>query len=222
MKSIDQYLFPRLRGFSAKVQHYAQSSKPSLSMPKMHVFAPLAVSLGLFTVSAIPAHAGNPLPTNVVVTAYPANAPVGTPITLVANVYFDNSAAMLNSSVVDFCDDAAASCNGSARLAETEITNNQSGTSANAVLRLGIGSHQILVVYRGTTADQQSANVITVNVTGKQATSTTIAATGTPGNYELNSTVTAVGRNAAKVRQLCVEFFGRVHGNGQPLTPLHS
>lgn len=123
--------------------------------------------------------------------------PVGTPVELIATVVYNNGDSILNSGVVDFCDETAASFTGSGLLAESEITNNPvDGTNAFAILNLGIGNHPILVIYRGTNGYQQSANTITVSVTGKQSTSSKIAAMGAAGDYTLNGTVTATGRKA--------------------------
>ena len=192
-------LLHRRLGFSANIQPLAKpptTSPVRFSMRSLKVLA-FSLSLGLLAVNATPAHAGNPVPTQVVLVAAQSTVPVGTPVELIATVVYNNGDSILNSGVVDFCDETAASCTGSGLLAESEITNNPvDGTNAFAILNLGIGNHPILVIYRGTNGYQQSANTITVSVTGKQSTSSKIAAMGAAGDYTLNGTVTATGRKA--------------------------
>jgi len=123
------------------------------------------------------------------------SVPVGTPVTLSANVTANGSS--LHDGIVFFCKADAAHCEDSSLLGSAPL---QSGGSAKLLLRMGVGPHNIRAAFQGTpnsatprmasTSDPQ-----TLTVTGKVDTITTSTTTEfANGVYKLTSRVLAFGR----------------------------
>ena len=88
---------------------------------------------------------------------------------------------------VDFCDATAAHCTDIHRLGTAQLTG--AGTAALKFVP-GIGSHSYQAVFEGTTSDAaSSSSPSALAVTGKYPTTTTIAQSGSAGNYTLTATV---------------------------------
>ena len=112
----------------------------------------------------------------------------GTVVTLTATVTSGSTALTLGK--VNFCDASATYCTDIHVLGSAQLT-----SAGTAVLRLrpGIGSHSYKAVFAGTNADaSSSSSASALAVTGKHATTTTIAQSGIPGDYTLTATVTGI------------------------------
>ena len=92
---------------------------------------------------------------------------------------------------VYLCDASATYCDFAHKIAMTQLNN-----SGNAVFRFvpGIGQHTYKAVFAGTTANVTSSSTsVPLAVTGSLPTTTTLAQSGTTGNYTLTATVTGQG-----------------------------
>ena len=112
----------------------------------------------------------------------------GTAVSLTATV--KAGATLVPAGSVYFCDASAAHCTDIHRIGTGQL-----GTSGTAVLKLvpGPGLHSYKAEFAGTAADAPSnsaASSLTVNAA---PTITTIAQSGSAGNYTLKATVTAKG-----------------------------
>ena len=108
----------------------------------------------------------------------------GSPVTLTATATSGNSP--VSPGLVTFCNALAQHCEGSAVLGTAQLTPN--GT-ATIKLMLSIGTHSI----KATLPGGVSSTVQPLTVTGLNPTTTSIAATGNPGNYTLTATVVGHG-----------------------------
>ncbi len=118
----------------------------------------------------------------------------GTPVTLSATVLVGSTPA--TSGTVLFCDATAARCEDTAIFGTAQLKPN--GTAA-LKLTLGVGQYSIDAVFQSTNPDQRSvssAQSLTVAGNGSYASTTTIVASGSAGNYTLAGTVTAFGKSA--------------------------
>ena len=109
----------------------------------------------------------------------------GTPVTLTASVTVNGAA--VTPGVVTFCDATTQRCEDSALVGSAQLT-----AAGKAVLRFvpGIGAHIYRAVFPGKGGYLTSASAVQpLTVTGLYPTATTIAATGTQGNYTLTGTV---------------------------------
>ncbi len=116
--------------------------------------------------------------------------PSGTAVTLTATVTTADGAPV-TSGLVIFCDAAVPRCEDSAVLGTAQLT-----VSGTAKLNFvpGIGSHSYKALFTGTNNDVTSTSAAqTLTVTGLYPTATTIASSGTPGNYTLTGTVVGTG-----------------------------
>jgi Bacterial Ig-like domain (group 3)/FG-GAP-like repeat/MBG domain (YGX type) len=96
---------------------------------------------------------------------------------------------------VNFCDASAPYCTDVHRLGTAQLT-----STGVAVLRLtpGIGAHHYQAVFAGTGTSGSSASAVSsLTVTGTFPTTTTISASGSPGNYSLTATVAGMSASAA-------------------------
>jgi hypothetical protein len=122
--------------------------------------------------------------------------PSGIVITLTATVQAGTSA--LTQGQVNFCDASAAFCTDIHLLGTAQLT---SAGTAIMKFRPGLGSHSYKAVFPGTNGDSGSssgASVLAVTGTPYPLGSlTTIAETGSWGNYALTATVTEYGGTAA-------------------------
>jgi len=97
---------------------------------------------------------------------------------------------------VNFCNANAAQCIGEAIFGSAQLT---AGGTASTNLILAAGTYSIKAVFTGTSGYQSSESgvqVITVDGGSGYATTTLIAASGSPNNYTLTGTVEAFGKPA--------------------------
>jgi hypothetical protein len=109
----------------------------------------------------------------------------GSVVALTASVKAGTSA--LTTGQVNFCDASASYCTDIHLLGTAQLT-----SAGTAVLRFrpGIGGHSYKAVFLGTNSDApSSSSASALTVTGKNPTITTIARSGSPGNYTLRATV---------------------------------
>jgi Bacterial Ig-like domain (group 3)/FG-GAP-like repeat len=113
--------------------------------------------------------------------------PAGTVVTLTATVVAGTSP--IAPGQVRFCDALAAHCEDSALLATAQLT---SAGTATYKFRPGIGSHSYKAVFVGTSSYTKSSSPtldLMVTPMGSYPTTTTIASSGSVGNYNLTATV---------------------------------
>src|SRR5260221_4911715 len=118
----------------------------------------------------------------------------GATITLTGTVV--HGSTPLSPGVVNFCNANAAQCIGEAIFGSAQLT---AGGTASTNLILAAGTYSIKAVFTGTSGYQSSESgvqVITVDGGSGYATTTLIAASGSPNNYTLTGTVEAFGKPA--------------------------
>jgi FG-GAP-like repeat/Bacterial Ig-like domain (group 3)/Abnormal spindle-like microcephaly-assoc'd, ASPM-SPD-2-Hydin len=134
----------------------------------------------------------------------------GSLVTLTATVEAGTTA--VKQGQVNFCDATAAYCTDIHILATAQLTS--SGT-ATYKFRPGIGSHSYKAVFVGTSSYASStssvASLTVTGTTGPFATATSIAETGSWGDYTLNGTVTEAGGTVAPTG--AVSFLDASNGN---------
>jgi hypothetical protein len=116
---------------------------------------------------------------------------MGTPVTLTATALA--GATPVTSGQVLFCDASATNCNGPGLFGSAQLT---SGGTASLNMKFGAGAYSIAASFTGANSDQPSvsaAQALTVTGNAGYASTTTIAASGSTGNYTLTSTVTGFG-----------------------------
>jgi len=119
--------------------------------------------------------------------------PAQTVVTLTATVTAGSTP--IHQGQVTFCDATAMHCVGVPVVGTAQLT-----SSGTAVLRFipGIGSHSYSAVFAGTTAFAPSTSTaLTVTVSSLHPTTTSIASSGSSGNYTLTATVVGTGYAAA-------------------------
>jgi len=112
----------------------------------------------------------------------------GTLVTLTAAVGGGSTA---QAGQVNFCDATAAYCDALHLAGSAQLT-----SAGTATLRFipGMGSHSYKAVFGGTNSDGGSSSTASnLTVTASQASTTTIAQSGNPGDYTLTATVTGQG-----------------------------
>jgi hypothetical protein len=117
----------------------------------------------------------------------------GSVVTLSASVMAGTTA--VTTGQVNFCDSSATYCTDIHLLGTAQLTS--AGTAAMR-FRPAIGSHSYHAIFVGTTTatKTQTASIsssVALTVTGALPTTTTIAATGSVGNYSLKATVSGPG-----------------------------
>ena len=148
--------------------------------------APLTVSVGSST--APPASTA----TTIAITS--SGSPVtsvasGALVTLTAQAM--NGSTPLTTGQVNFCDAAAPSCDALHRVGIAQLTS--SGTATFSLIP-GPGAHNYQAAFVGTSGvAPSSSEPSSLAVTSSIATTTTIAQSGSAGNYTLTSTVTGKG-----------------------------
>ena len=128
--------------------------------------------------------ASTPATTTTTLALSAAQVAPGTPVSLTASVA---AAGPVTVGQVNFCDAAATYCTDIHLLGTAQLT-----SAGTAVLRFfpGIGSHSYKAVFSGTNSAATSASGESLlTVTGMSATTTTIAQSGSAGNYTLTATV---------------------------------
>ena len=131
----------------------------------------------------------------------------GSVVTLTARVNAGTTAVTVGQ--VNFCDAAATYCSDIHLLGTAQLT-----SAGTAVLKFipGIGSHSYKAVFVGTTSNAESASIgSALIVTGKYATMTGIAQSGSGGDYSLMATVTGAG--AVTPPTGMVSFLDASNGN---------
>ena len=130
-----------------------------------------------------------------------ASVSAGAPVTLTATVTKTVSVGPVTSPVTSgeiiFCDATAAHCDGAAVFGAAQLT--IAGTAA-IHLTLGVGSYSIQANFQGTTEAPPSASAaqaFTVTGNSNYLTLTSIASSGSAGNYTLTGTVLAYGKPPA-------------------------
>ncbi len=134
----------------------------------------------------------------------------GTVVTLTATVL--SGSTPVNPGQVRFCDATAAHCEDSALLATAQLT---SAGIATYKFRPGIGSHSYKAVFVGTNNFAKSPSTtaaLTVTLAEKYSTTTTIAASGSVGDYALMGTVTGPGNRTFSPAGN-VSFLDTTNGN---------
>ena len=120
----------------------------------------------------------------------------GTVVALTATVMAGTSP--VTTGQVSFCDALAAHCSGLHLVASAQLT---SAGTATFKFRPGAGSHNYKAVFLGTVSftsnnnagSSSTSSVLTVSAPAKAATITSIAQSGTVGNYTLTATVSGNG-----------------------------
>ena len=112
----------------------------------------------------------------------------GTAVTLAATVLAGGSP--VTRGLVVFCDANATYCEDAAIFGTAQLTANGSATFK---LVPGVGDYSIKAVFEGITSASQP---LTVSGNASYLSATTIAASGSAGNYTLTGTVTGFGREA--------------------------
>ena len=158
-------------------------------------FLILSATLAAATGIALPRAwaAASPTTTSLVVTSpgfAVKSVAAGTVVTLTA-VVVSGSTRVEYAGQVKFCDASAKYCEDSALLATAQVT--KYGT-ATLTFRPAIGSHSYQAVFVGNSNYATSASTATaLTVTGLYPATTTIASSGSIGNYSLTATVVGSG-----------------------------
>ena len=126
----------------------------------------------------------------------------GTVITLTATVTAGGAA--VTPGQVNFCDAAAKACADIHLLGSGQLIQSGPGASTTVLKFVpGAGIHSYKAVFLGTTGDAaSSSDVSSLTVTGQLPTTTTIAQSGSPGNYTLTATVTGDSQFRSRRRGL--------------------
>jgi hypothetical protein len=133
----------------------------------------------------------SPAGTTTTLSITPGSATYTQPVTFSASVATTSEAAVTAGQVI-FCNTAATICNQLQNLAVAQLTS--SGTAVARFAPGTIGAHTVKAVFLGTASASTSTSAPqTVAVTGTYPTSSTISASGVPGNYSLTGTVVGLG-----------------------------
>ncbi|HZD48989.1 MAG TPA: Ig-like domain repeat protein, partial [Silvibacterium sp.] len=131
----------------------------------------------------------------------------GTVVTLTATVV--SGSTPVHPGQVKFCDASAKYCEDSALLATAQLTPSDIATYK---FRPGIGSHSYQAVFVSTSNYAEStSSAANLTVTGLYPTTTSIAASGTPGYYTLTATVVGTGGILSPTGE--VSFLDTTNGN---------
>jgi hypothetical protein len=136
----------------------------------------------------------------------------GTVVTLTAHVV--SGSTKVSPGQVEFCNAAAKHCEDSALLATVQLT---SAGTVTYKFRPGVGSHKYQAVFIGTKSYEKSSSAaanltVTSSSTGKYPTTTSIAASGSIGNYTLTATVKGSGTQTLSPTG-DVSFLDTTNGN---------
>jgi Bacterial Ig-like domain (group 3)/Chitobiase/beta-hexosaminidase C-terminal domain/FG-GAP-like repeat len=154
--------------------------------------------------------AASPTTTSLIVTSAGSavtSVAAGTVLTLTATVV--SGTTKVNPGQVKFCNASAKYCEDSALLATAQLT---SAGVATYKLRPGPGSYSYQAVFVGTKSYAMSSSTkAALTVTGKYPTATTIAPSGSVGNYTLTAMVTSADKISAPTGD--VSFLDTTNGN---------
>lgn len=134
----------------------------------------------------------------------------GAVVTLTASVV--SGTTPVSPGQVKFCDATAKYCEDSALLATAQLTT--SGV-ATYKFRPGVGNHSYLAVFIGTNGyakNISTASNLTVTAAATYPTTTTIAASGSTGNYTLTATVVGLGSQTISPTG-AISFLDTTNGN---------
>ena len=125
---------------------------------------------------------------------------LGTGVIATATVTQASGGALVNGGVVNFCSTTA--CTGSALLASSTLqtANGTAPGAAKATLHLATGAHTIYAEFVGTSQNAPMASAgssLTVSAPAKTESITSLASSGSAGNYTLTATVLGVEPSAA-------------------------
>jgi len=140
----------------------------------------------------------------------PGSVTAGTAVTLTATV--KNGSTAISHGLVKFCNASAPICEDTAVLGRAQLT---SAGTAMLKLRLGVGTHSINAVFRGTSTystSTSSAQTVTVTSSGPYSSVTTLTASGNASNYTLSGTVSGYGLSTLTGP---ISFLDTSNGNAQ-------
>ncbi len=162
-------------------------------MSSAKTFTTMLIGCVCVTALSLPAYSSVNLTTTTLL-ASPNSVAAGTAVTLTATVTGTNNPVTIGQ--VLFCNATAAHCDGAAVLGAGQVG---ASHTASVKLVLGAGTHQIDALYVGAlfpggASSTSTAVTVTVNPAANYASSNTIAASGSVGDYTLTSTVTAFGQ----------------------------
>lgn len=162
-------------------------------MSSVKTLATILIGCVCMTSALLPAY-GSVNVTSTTVVPSSSSVSAGTAVTLTATVTGTNNPVTIGQ--VLFCNATAAHCDGAAVLGAGQVGADH---TASVKLVLGAGAHQIDAVYVGAlfpggASSTSAAVTVTVNPAANYGSSTTIAASGSVGDYSLTGTVTAFGR----------------------------
>jgi len=136
----------------------------------------------------------------------------GTMVTATATVAAGSTP--LTVGLVNFCDATATTCDPLHQIGSAQLT-----SAGTAVLRFipGPGSRSFKAIFAGTTADASSTSAVSsLTITAAQPTTTTIAKSGSAGNYTLTGTVTGEGPFAPSGNLSFLDTSADNNSLGQP------
>ena len=139
-----------------------------------------------------------------------SSVPAGTVVTLTATVQFLGTNPASNGTVL-FCDQSLETCENQALIGTAQLTS--TGTASIRFVP-AIGSHNYYAIYQGTSAflASNSLPAQSLTVTGTFPTTTTLAHSGSAGNYTLTATVVGTG-SAAVAPTGSVSFVDTTNSN---------
>jgi len=174
----------------------------------------LIVAIFTSTFACAPSASAASASTTTTLTVSSSSVTAGTVTTLTATVIRTAFPGPVITNVIHgqvvFCNANAARCDGAAVLGTAQMT--ASGT-AQLKLILGVGTYSIKAAFHGfglTPSSFSTAQAVTVTANSNYVSRSTIAATGTQGNYTLTGTVLAFGRVPATG---IVSFLDTTAGN---------
>lgn len=149
-----------------------------------------------------------PITTVTALSTSSSSVSAGTAVTLTATV--TRSGNPVTAGLVTFCDSTATFCEGPAVLGTAQLT--ATGTASTKLI-FGIGSHSVKAVFAAKSGAQGSVSAPqTITVTGSSPTSSSVASSGTAGNYTLTATLGYHGLAAPTVGE-SLNFFDTSNTN---------
>jgi hypothetical protein len=146
--------------------------------------------LAMMAALASAASAATPTPTTTTLAISSTSVPYQTPIILTATVTAGSTP--ITAGLVLFCEATAKFCENNSALGIAQLT----FPAATASLKIGsgpIGNHSYKAVFRANnTYAGSESNTVTYSVTGTYSSTTTLAESGSVGNYTLNAVVEGV------------------------------
>ena len=123
------------------------------------------------------------------------SVPYESPIVLTATV--TSGGAPVTAGLVLFCNASAPVCENNSALGLAQLTSSTAASPGTATLKVGsgpLGTHSYKAVFRPNHLYASStSNTVSYSVVGTYASQSSLASSGSVGNYTLNATVTGVG-----------------------------